>query len=97
MLVLAESTLTLGHSAGPEIDQGALLRVLGEMPWFPTAFLDDRYVTWTSVDGRQAEAKLRVNGREVADFLEEISTYQTEHGERWGEWRVGPVRDRRTR
>lgn len=66
MLVLAESTLTLGDSTGPEIDQGALLRVLGEMPWFPTAFLDDRYVTWASVDGRRAEAKLRVNGREVA-------------------------------
>lgn len=65
MLVLAESTFTLGDSAGPEIDQGALLRVLGEMPWFPTAFLDDRYVTWTSVDERHAEATLRVNGRGV--------------------------------
>lgn len=29
-----------------------------------------------------------------AAFLEEISTYQTGQGERWGEWRVGPVADK---
>jgi len=27
-------------------------------------------------------------------FMDEVSTYQTAAGERWGEWRVGPVRDR---
>jgi PAS domain S-box-containing protein len=27
-------------------------------------------------------------------FIEEISSYQTAEGERWGEWRVGPVPDR---
>jgi signal transduction histidine kinase len=27
-------------------------------------------------------------------FLEELSTYQTANGERWGEWRVGPLKDR---
>jgi PAS domain S-box-containing protein len=26
-------------------------------------------------------------------FMEEISTFQTSEGERWGEWRVGPVPD----
>jgi PAS domain S-box-containing protein len=29
-----------------------------------------------------------------ATFLDEISTYQTAQGERWGEWRVGPVQDK---
>jgi PAS domain S-box-containing protein len=29
-----------------------------------------------------------------APFLDEISTYQTLKGERWGEWRVGPVKDK---
>ena len=38
MLVRAESTFTLADSRGPELDQGALLRLLGEMVWFPTAF-----------------------------------------------------------
>ena len=33
--------------------------------------------------------------REQERFLEEISTYSTAEGERWGEWRVGPVKDRR--
>ena len=28
-------------------------------------------------------------------FVEEVSTYQTAGGERWGEWRVGPVKDKR--
>src|SRR5579872_4171065 len=28
------------------------------------------------------------------EFLDEISTYQTNIGEQWGEWRVGPVKDR---
>jgi len=28
-------------------------------------------------------------------FVEEVSTYQAASGERWGEWRVGPVKDKR--
>ena len=27
-------------------------------------------------------------------FLEEVSAYQSLYGERWGEWRVGPVKDK---
>jgi hypothetical protein len=65
MLVRAESTFTLADSRGPELDQGALLRLLGEMVWFPTAFLDERYVTWEALDDRRATAVLRVGGREV--------------------------------
>jgi PAS domain S-box-containing protein len=38
--------------------------------------------------------RLRDGLPDGADFLEEVSTCQTVHGERWGEWRVGPVRDR---
>jgi PAS domain S-box-containing protein len=32
-----------------------------------------------------------------APFLDEISTYSTLNGERWGEWRVGPVADKKGR
>lgn len=70
MLISAESSFTLADSAGPEMDQGALLRLLGEMPVFPTALLDNRYVTWAAVDDRRARATLRVNGREVAGVFE---------------------------
>jgi hypothetical protein len=70
MLVSAESSFTLADSKGPAMDQGALLRLLAEMPWFPTALFDDRYVTWTAVDDQRAWARLRVNGREVAGVFE---------------------------
>jgi PAS domain S-box-containing protein len=38
--------------------------------------------------------RLRAGLPKGEHFVEEISTYQTDAGERWGEWRVGPVRDR---
>jgi hypothetical protein len=66
MLVRAESTFTLADARGPELDQGALLRLLGEMVWLPTSFLDERYVTWAPLDERRATATLRVGGREVS-------------------------------
>ena len=69
MLVSAESSYTLADSSGPELDQGALLRLLGEMSWFPTVFLDERYVTWQAVDDRRARATLQVNGREVTGLF----------------------------
>ena len=70
MLVSLESTFTLADSSGPELDQGALHRLLGEMAWFPTAFLDGRYVTWTAIDERRARAALKMKGREVAGVFE---------------------------
>jgi len=65
MFVTAGSTFTLANSTGPELDQGALLRLLGEMAWFPTAFLDERYVRWSAIDDHAAGATLQVNGRSV--------------------------------
>ncbi len=38
--------------------------------------------------------RLRAGLPTGAPFLDEISTYQTMKGERWGEWRVGPVKDK---
>jgi nucleotide-binding universal stress UspA family protein len=66
MLVSAESTVTLADTHGPEMDEAALHRLLGEMPWFPTALLDERSVTWSPVDDHRASASLRVNGRTVS-------------------------------
>ena len=65
MRAAVESTFTVVDSSGPEIDQGSLLRVLGEMVWFPTSFLDNRYVSWSAMSDRQARATLRVSGLEV--------------------------------
>lgn len=38
--------------------------------------------------------RLRAGWPEGTQFFEESSRYQTPQGERWGEWRVGPVRDK---
>jgi PAS domain S-box-containing protein len=42
----------------------------------------------------RVQQRLRDGLPQGTNFLEEISTYQTAQGERWGEWRVGPVQDR---
>ena len=66
MLVSAASTFTLANATGPELDQGALHRLLGELVWLPTAFLDSRYVRWSPIDDHAASATLQVNGRTVS-------------------------------
>jgi uncharacterized cupin superfamily protein len=70
MFVSAESTVTLADSTGPELDQGALVRLLGELTWIPSVLADDRYVRWSGVDDRHATATLTVNGRSVAGTFE---------------------------
>ena len=70
MLVRVESTVTIADSSGPQLDQGALLRLLGEMTWMPTAFLDPRYVRWSAIDDHHASATLSINGREVTGVFE---------------------------
>jgi hypothetical protein len=66
MLVMLAGTVTLADARGPDLDQGAQLRLLAEMAWYPTAYLDRRYVTWEPVDAERARATLRVGGREVS-------------------------------
>jgi hypothetical protein len=66
MHVEAESTVTIIDATGPEIDQGALIRLLGEMVWLPSALFDGRYVTWAALGGRSARATLRVRGHEAS-------------------------------
>lgn len=66
MLIKVASTWAIGDARGPELDQGALLRLLAEMAWFPTAFLDAHHVSWTPIDDASARATLRVGGREVS-------------------------------
>ena len=53
MLIKLASLLTVADGAGPEIDQGTLLRYLGEIVWFPSAALRD-YISWEAIDERSA-------------------------------------------
>ena len=65
MKVMVESTKTLQTASGPQLDQGALVRLLGELTWMPTALRDRRYVRWEAVDERQARAFLTVGEKQV--------------------------------
>jgi hypothetical protein len=69
MLVMMESTFTLADRSGSEIDQGSLLRLLAEMVWIPTAFLEPR-VVWTGLGDRRAQAQLILGTQEVNGVFE---------------------------
>lgn len=70
MRVLVDDTLKLADASGPELDQGAALRLLAEMPWFPTALFDARTVSWAAIDDHSARATLRIDGLEVSGVFE---------------------------
>jgi hypothetical protein len=65
MWILLESTFTIADVRGRELDHGALHRLLGELVWLPSAFLDPRSVRWSPIDDRHAGATLMVAGRSV--------------------------------
>jgi hypothetical protein len=65
MLIRLRGAVTLGRSAGPEMDRSSLLRYLAEMPWFPTAFRTVEGLQWTEVDAHTAEAVLTHAGETV--------------------------------
>jgi hypothetical protein len=62
----ALAPLALGE--GPEIDQGALMRFLNEMTWFPAAFLGP-HVAWRGIDGDRAEVTLNDRDRSVSAVM----------------------------
>ena len=51
----------VANAAGPAMDQGALLRYLNEMMWFPAAALSP-YITWTELDVISAVATMSYAG-----------------------------------
>ena len=70
MLITAASAFTLQRARGPALDQAALLRLLGELAWMPTAYLDRRYVRWEAVDATHARATLAVGRRAATATFE---------------------------
>lgn len=55
------SLLRVVHAQGPELDQGALLRYLNEILWFPAAALSP-YITWEGIDATSARATMSYGG-----------------------------------
>jgi hypothetical protein len=61
MLIKVASLIPVADATGPEVDQGALLRFLGEIIWFPSAALSPT-ITWQSIDANSARATMRHGG-----------------------------------
>lgn len=57
MLIKAFSLLPIVNGSGTKIDQGTLLRYLGEIIWFPSAALSPT-LEWTPVDSSSAQATM---------------------------------------
>jgi hypothetical protein len=53
---------------GEKLDQGAMLRYLSEMIWFPTALLGEN-ITWRAVDGHSTDVQLADAGKSVSGRL----------------------------
>ncbi len=57
MLIKALSLFPIVNGSGAKIDQGTLLRYLGEIIWFPSAALS-AYIVWTPLDSASARATM---------------------------------------
>ncbi len=60
--------LTIFDIQGEKLDQGAMIRYLSEMIWFPTAFLGEN-ITWRAVDSHSAEVQLVDANKTVSGTL----------------------------
>ena len=64
ILVKALSFFTIANSSGKDMDQGAMMRYLNEMMWFPSAFLG-KNVSFESIDSNSARVTLKDMGKSV--------------------------------
>ena len=65
MLITVAGLFPVADARGPQIDQGTLLRFLGEMIWFPSAALAP-YIRWEPIDDRSARATMSWRGVEAS-------------------------------
>jgi hypothetical protein len=57
MLIKLMALFPVANESGDKIDQGALLRYLGEIVWFPTV-VANKYIEWEAVDDNSARATM---------------------------------------
>ncbi|TNE52027.1 MAG: hypothetical protein EP344_15925 [Bacteroidetes bacterium] len=58
MLIKALQLIPVADASGPHMDQGAMVRYLAEMIWYPGAALAE-YIRWEAVDSLSARATMR--------------------------------------
>ncbi|MGO9958780.1 MAG: DUF6544 family protein [Solirubrobacteraceae bacterium] len=68
MLVKVASLFAVVNASGKEMDQGAMMRYLSEMIWFPSAFLEDN-ISFEAVDDRSALVTLTDRGQSACGTL----------------------------
>ncbi len=56
---------TIFDERGEKLDQGAMMRYLNEMTWFPIAYLSD-YITWQAVDAHSADVTFTDCGKSLS-------------------------------
>lgn len=62
LVVSLSSVFNIVDSKGEKIDQGELLRWLGESVWFPTNLLPGENLTWAAIDSLSAKLSFSYNG-----------------------------------
>lgn len=68
ILVKALSLFTVADSGGVRMDQGAMMRYLNEMMWFPSAFLGQN-IFFESIDASSARVTLNDMGKSVTAIM----------------------------
>ena len=68
MLIRMLSLFPMVNATGNEIDQGAMMRYLNEITWFPAAFLGEN-IRWKAIDDRSAEVILTDKGKSVSAVM----------------------------
>lgn len=61
MLITASGLIRIVNASGAEIDQGSMLRYMGEVCWFPSAALR-KYITWEEIDSSRARMVMNYKG-----------------------------------
>ncbi|MDD8017567.1 MAG: hypothetical protein PHP42_04280 [Bacteroidota bacterium] len=82
MLVKPLSTFTIADAKGAEMDQGAMLRYLSEIVWFPGAWLSS-YLTWEAIDSSSVRVTMsyydmKVSGELTFSSRGELVDFRTE-------------------
>jgi len=88
MLIKLLSLKEVVHDGGTEkMNQGTLLRYLGEMCWFPTAALQP-YIEWESIDSFSARATMTYGGSKAAGvfFFNEAGDVTAFEAMRYGDF-----------
>jgi hypothetical protein len=68
MLIKLFSLFPVASAEGEEIDQGAMMRYLNEMMWFPAAFLGNN-ISWKSIDNDSAQVTLTAKDKSVSALM----------------------------